>query len=472
MPPSGLLEEAPERCAAEFEGGHGGQQPKQRSHLSSVLQLTAMCLGPGLFTIPSVFAQLGILQSSIAVACIAVFADFAMQRLLDVAAEHGLSSYEALAQKALGAMGNSAMAAITLVTTFIASCSYLGASASLLVDVFAAFILDVNVNDGNIAVVSSQKQVVLLLALTFGVLPLWMSPTMGDKSWISSTGVGVMLVSIAFFLGYCILYLIQHGASSVPLATSSAQSFLENIATLAFSFSMIFAVFPTLEELSSDASVAETVPSVKLITKHSVALCASLYMFMGIIGSLSFGKDTKTIALQNLNLSQPLTQLAHLLVGMSLALNVAIISFPTVKSLELLCKSFCCARWQAFNMHPWLAAVIALAIVVVDSALPTKIAFALCGSLGLGFAAYIMPCILFLRLDSRSSWSSFQKAFVPLVLLFGMMLVFGSTPMTLSDLLHSSATSSIPLKDSLVKQWCKQGSPLLDMESSREAFNF
>mmetsp|Transcript_84254 Transcript_84254/g.148922 ORF Transcript_84254/g.148922 Transcript_84254/m.148922 type:complete len:289 (-) Transcript_84254:302-1168(-) len=284
-----------------------------------------------------------------------------------------------------------------------------------------------------------------------------MSPTMGDKSWISSSGVCVMLLSIAFFLGYCIVNLSQHGTRSVPLGAKSAQSFFENVATLAFSFSMIFAVFPTLEESSSGGSIAAAVTNLKLVVKHSVALCASLYMAVGIIGSLCFGEDTKTIALQNLNLALPLVQLAHLLVGMSLSLNVAIISFPTVKSLELICKS-CCLRWEAFNLYPWLAALVALAIVVVDSTLPTKIAFALCGSLGLGFAAYIMPCILFLRLDSRSGWSSWRRGFVPLILLFGLLLVFGSTPMTISDLSHGSSSPSIPLKDMLMKQWCVPGS--------------
>lgn len=442
------------------EPGHTG---RRGSHLSAVLQLTAMSLGPGLFTLPGVFADLGILQSAIAVVCISIFVNFAMQRILDVAAEYGLTSYEALAEKALGNIGNTVMAVVTLITTFIASCAFLSTAASLLVDVFTAFVLDINVNDGNIAVLSSSKQVVFLAALTAGVLPLWMSPTMGDKAWISSIGVCVMLTSVVFFLGYCISEISEHGTKSVS-PTGSVQSILENIATLAFSFSMVFAIFPVLGEWAAEESGRalpedgndahrSAVRSLKAVVKQSVALCALSYLSVGILGALSFGKDTKTIVLANLSLSEPLTQIAHFCVGVSLSLNVAIISFPTVKSLELLCTT-CCPCCNRFSLHSWLAALVAMAIVIVDSTFPTKIIFALCGSLGLGMAAYIMPCVVFLRLDLGSRWCSLRKGFTPVVLLFGLILVFGSTPMTIGDLLQSKSSSSMSLKQFIKMQWC------------------
>lgn len=427
---------------------------RQASQLSAVLQLTAMSLGPGLFTLPGVFAGLGIVQSTIAVVCISLFVNFAMQRILDVAAEHRETSYEALAEKALGNAGKTIMEVVTLITTFIASCAFLSTAASLLVDVFTAFVLDINVNDGNIAVLSPAKQLVVLAALTAGVLPLWMSPTMGDKAWISSVGVCVMLTSVAFFVGYCIDQISEHGSKSLPPATGSAQSILENIATLAFSFSMVFAIFPVLGEWVETGAddIVSAVTKLKAVVSQSVALCALSYLSVGILGALSFGKDTKTIALANLSLSEPLTQIAHFFVGMSLSLNVAIISFPTVKSLELLCRT-CCPCGDR-SLHSWLAALVALAIVIVDSTFPTKIIFALCGSLGLGMAAYIMPCIVFLRLDRASPACSLIKVLTPVVLLFGFVLVFGSTPMTIADLLQSKSSSSTSLRQFIEKQWC------------------
>eukprot|EP00930_Biecheleria_cincta_P033547 TRINITY_DN23246_c0_g1_i2.p1 TRINITY_DN23246_c0_g1~~TRINITY_DN23246_c0_g1_i2.p1 ORF type:complete len:455 (+),score=53.40 TRINITY_DN23246_c0_g1_i2:142-1506(+) len=429
---------------------------RQVSQFTAVLQLTAMSLGPGLFTLPCVFAELGIVQSTIAVVCISFFVNFAMQRLLDVAAEYRLTSYEALAEKALGNSGNTIMAVVTFITTFIASCAFLSTAASLLVDVFTAFVLDINVNNGNVAVLSSAKQVVVLAVLTAGVLPLWMSPTMGDKAWISSVGVCVMLTSVAFFVGYCIHQISEHGSQSLAPPTGSIQSLLENIATLAFSFSMVFAIFPVLgewvESSPGDDAVTPAVTKLKSVVSQSVALCALSYLAVGILGALSFGKDTKTIALANLSLSEPLTQIAHFFVGVSLSLNVAIISFPTVKSLELLCRT-CCACGE-LSLHSWLAALVALAIVIVDSTFPTKIIFALCGSLGLGMAAYIMPCIVSLRLDKASPLCSLRKGFTPVVLLFGLVLVLGSTPMTIVDLLQSGSSSSTSLKQLIQMQWC------------------
>jgi len=423
--------------------------------LRAVWQLTSMSVGAGVFTIPAVFVQLGVLHAALWVAALAALADIAMQRLLDAAAEHCRDSYEGLAELAFGGAGKVAVSAITVVTTFIASLSYVSAGKELLLNLAVAFILDVDVNSakGDVRILDEGRSTALLAVLVAAVLPLCLSPTMGGNAWISKFGVVCMFSAAAFFVVRCCLILAQGCSSGIqcgqkPAAfAGSALDMLEFTATLASSFSVIFALFPVLQDRIAESNLQSAVPVLRRSVRCSVFLCFVLYCGIGVVGAATFGSRTKGIALSNLPLSEQLTQLITLMVGTTVVLLVGIVSFPTVKSLELLVASCTRAEMPSPRLRPCLVVAIGVAMVLVDAFLPTKVAFTLCGSLGMSMGAYVMPCMIFFRLGGTSQGTgSRMRAAVRLsavvVLLFGYMLLFGSTPITLVRLIGSKSAAS------------------------------
>lgn len=272
-----------------------------------------------------------------------------------------------------------------------------------------------------------------------------------------------MCTSAVFFVANCIVTLVKgcrgDACGDAPrMVNMSGGTVLANIATLAFSFSMVFAVFPVLEERVVNGDVAHAVARMKPAVRMSVVFSCCTYLLVGIAGVLAFGTATNPLALSNFPLANPLSQAIHLIIGVSATLLVAIISFPVIQSLELLIKPPSWAR-SDWNMRPWFVTVVGILAVIIDTYLPTKIAFALTGSLGLAVGAYVMPCMLFLKLDAVSSRisggrhraSRSQRAAAVLVALFGCMLLFGSTPVTVWRLVHGDDG---PAKQPLAKLLC------------------
>lgn len=412
--------------------------------VGAVWQMSSMCLGIGIFALPYSFLKLGVVHGTVWIIVMGLFANAALQRLLDLAAEYGSVSYEELAERAFGKAGKLAMTIITLVTTGIATLSYLGAARSLLVGVAVAFFTDFDVNSvpGGVTVLGKAKDCTMLLVLCIAVLPKCLSRSMGANAWISSGGVAAMCISSAFFVYSCARVLVlgcddkDVCGGRPPAFAGNVADTLQYVATLAFSFSMVFALFPVLEERTG-SGVAEGALRLKSAVRASVTLSCVVYLLVGIGGALAFGTGTQPLALQNLPLSQPLAQVITLVVGVSVSLLVAIIAFPTLQSLERLVGRCFQGGEAPESLRPWLVAGVGAVCVLVDAYLPTKIAFALTGSLGLALGAYVMPCLLCLRLGAGAG--TCQRAVTLLVLLFGCVLLFGSTPVTVMRLVQGDS---------------------------------
>mmetsp|Transcript_66960 Transcript_66960/g.217910 ORF Transcript_66960/g.217910 Transcript_66960/m.217910 type:complete len:431 (+) Transcript_66960:104-1396(+) len=401
-----------------------------------------MTLGAGVFTIPMVYNALGYVHASLWVVAMGIFADIAMERLLDISVQHSKDCYNALSELAFGAAGKTMMSAITLVTTFIAGLSYICTAKELLLDVTVAFLLDVDPNaHGEVEILSKGKTIVLLTIMVCAALPLTLSPTMGDNAWISKFGVCAMIISSIFFIIRCAMIWAQGCTGEMgcgekpPAFKGSVGDVMMYAATLAFSFSIVFALFPVLQErVTAEGSVEAAVPPVRRAVRRSVAVCCVLYLLIGLVGSFAFGSAVNSIALCSLPLKEPLTQLVMLLVGVSVWMLTAIVAFPAVSSAEYLVK-MCMGSSYRSGIRMWLVIVIGAAMVLVDAFVPTKIAFTLCGALGLSMGAYVVPCVLFLRLNSSGRTAKLLRVATLVVLVFGLTLLFGSTPVTVVNAL-------------------------------------
>jgi len=410
----------------------------------AVWQLTSMSLGVGLFAIPYCFEELGVLLGGVLVVVLGFCANTAIERLLDCAATHCLSQYEDIANHAFGKAGQAAMAAIIAITTLIASLSYLSAATELLVCVAVAFLAGVDIDEigGSGAVLTRVKRMVVLFVLVCISMPRLLKRSMGDNAFISTGSVFAMSFAAVVFVASCVLALVEGCHEEPcpkppPLVRGNLQDVLENVATLAFSFSMVFAVFPVLSERAiACGSVGAAVKPMRMVVRLSITFSVCIYLLVGGVGVFAFGSDIRKLALTNVSLEGPregLAQVTFMVVGLCSLLLVAIVGFPTIGSIELLYNMAFPASQR--DVRPAVVCVVGLVCVLVDAFIDTKIAFALTGALGLSLGAYVMPCLLYLKLRDPASeataasrqWRLLSSC---LVLLFGAVVLLGGTPAT------------------------------------------
>lgn len=102
-------------------------------------------------------------------------------------------------------------------------------------------------------------------------------------------------------------------------------------------------------------------------------------------------------------------------VGVCSLLLVAIVGFPCIESVELICK-LCSPELRDCRVA--IVCAVGALCVAIDAFIDTKIAFALTGSLGLSLGAYVMPALLYLRLRDRLEGSAYR----PIRVLCGTVL--------------------------------------------------
>jgi len=400
--------------------------------LRAVWQLTSMSLGVGVFAIPYCFNALGSLQGGIFVLVLGFLANTAIERLLDCAEIHSRSKYEEIAKTAFGRGGQFAMAFVIGITTFIASLSYLSSATELLVCVTYTFLTGHESKGGAASIISKGKKAIVLLILVMISMPKLLKRSMGENAMISTVGVFCMSAAAIIFVGNCVLILAKGDNKEPSHEAGSPEhivfNILENMATLAFSFSMVFAVFPLVgDKVAECGSVAAAARSMRAVVRTSIAFSVCIYLLVGFTGSLAYGGEIKELSLQNLSLLQALPQLTSAVVGVCSLLLVAIVGFPCIESIELFCKM--ANPNSTSDPRVAIVCIVAIACVGIDAFIDTRIAFALTGALGLSLGAYVMPSLLYLRLRDRTiPGSTYRFWSAVLLLCFGAVILLGGTP--------------------------------------------
>lgn len=449
--------DAPQMEAVEGQPGNAF-----KSEWAAVWTMCAMSLGFGVFNVPYNVYQIGLVPGSICILLFGYFANFAQARLLDVACANGVASYDELTKLALGPCGKVLMDIITVVTTFIANCAYMSSNVRLLTALLFSFLVDIDMDSskypGGIDALSDGKRTVLFTILLVMVVPLCMGETIGGLSKISTVSVWSVLIAVAIMLIKCVVIFVrgckeEKCGSSIPAFASPKPEMLEFMGALAFTYSIIFALFPVLQEIPGGAS-PQNLERMKSIVCRACMVCTMVYFTMGVVGALAFGTAVEAIALYNLPMSDAIVSIMSLVLCVVMTLLFPVIGFPTIQSLgNLFCKGTGCAPNTPMGRfrRPVSAVGIAGMVLLFDTVVPTKAAFALCGSLGLAVAAYIMPCIIYLRLDREHGPWHWTRLGTMATLLLGLVLLFGSTPMTLISLGSASPSGpkATPLKQAL-----------------------
>merc|ERR1712137_694283 len=352
--------------------------------------------------------------------------------MLDAAALTSSATYDDTVLKSFGSAGRILMLVLTTIVCGTAVLAYVSAGKTLLVKTVVAFVLDVDTDASNIEVLSKLKSDILLVLLVASVCPLCLSDSIGDSQWISRASVVVFSLVTLVFAVYAILAMV-FGCESMHAScgelshafTTDPSVLLQYLGTLAFGLSLILAMFPVLQaRLQANVPFSQDVRGLKPAVHFAVVLCGSLQMIVGLTGSLVFGQKCNTIAIDNLPVKILFMQFITLIAGVISVLVAPIIMIPGAKSLKFFLG--CIAGESSVFASQTVAVLItAVAIVVLSAALNESIVVALCGSLGLSTIAYVVPCIVALCRADRTC-----VCINVVVVLLGLLLFFGSTPVT------------------------------------------
>jgi len=106
--------------------------------------------------------------------------------------------------------------------------------------------------------------------------------------------------------------------------------------------------------------------------------------------------------------------------GLLLTLLYPVVNFPMVVSIE-----FLTGKWQ--HSRPIISTVGCLLILLVTMVVTDIVdLFGLCASLGLGSVVFIIPCLVFLRVDP-APLLSVTKGAALVTLVLGFLITFVST---------------------------------------------
>lgn len=410
-----------------------------------IWQVTSMSLGVGVFTIPHVFNSIGILHGCIWLLVCAFFADYGMQRLLDLAASHRISSYKHCADAAFGKCGSIMLMVTQIVTPCIGTLSYCSATRELFSDVLVGFTLDFDVATvpSGVEVWSPGKMTVVLILQMLVFLPTNVNTTMDAHTGVAQRAVWAVFIVVLFFIGYSVMLLARGCGSDAlcgqrpPLFTGSISDVLVNVATLAFSFSMVWCVFPCTTERSVGDDLAFAASRMRHCIRWSVIICVTIFISIGLLGSLTLGSAAKPFALDNLSMNSAV-QLIGLLVVVAMTQVCSVIALPIFQTLDIIGIKYAGeARIQ--SLRPWFVLVVGLVFAIIDAFVPTATLFALTGSIGLSTAAYIMPCLFFLRIGQKSTLKTVLAA---ACVIFGFTLLLVATPAVLLAQTHGHKSSS------------------------------
>jgi len=416
------------------------------SVVSSTFILGCVSLGVGVFSFPAVFRLSGIGGGSLLLLAFAMMSARAQHLVVSAANIVGEKTYEGTTKRVLGRWGFMCQTASIAVSSFIANCAHLQAVGSLLGDLLIWFVTGKgSENNDEFHLAKSRKAVLYILLLSIA-LPFCFQDDLNSLRYISTASVTAVMMNTMWFVVYC-LWLVGteqspvHGGDAsdwppsvtgewktLPAFSDSPTDYFRSAGAVCFAFSSIVTLFPTVREMNQPQRIGQAV-------NWSSALCFTVYIATALAGAFAFGTGAESNCLYNTNVKHrdTLRPLVFVLV-VCIILLYPVINYPMVQSLQTLI-------WGGGSSPEWsrpaISIVGVLGVAVVDFYVSDLVdLFGLCGSLGLGVIAYILPAVLFLR-TGRGRWYEPSKRVAVVILGVGLLVTSVSTAFTVRHIVQT-----------------------------------
>lgn len=396
------------------------------STFAATFQLSCISFGVGVFAMPGVFAQVGVLLGTFLLAAFAILSNLGMQLMLQIATATGASTYEDVLRHAFGPVGR-AVALISLaLSTFTANCAHMQFVASMFVEMQGP--------GGGLMqtlVGPDVKLQHLATMIMFGsvTLPLCFKRQLSELRFVSLGVVLCCFLCCCVVISKCLALIKEDGAYNTDELWSkpSAGLIFDTAPVVAFGFSSIAELFHVRAEIKK--------PELLSRCAHvATGIVVSLYFAVWFICALAFEKPGSNV-LENFP-GNHLIAIFRMAILVMVVMLYPIINFPCMQAIDALIAG----RFGTSSTWRWkLEAMIGFALVVVIDTMVTRLdyLFGLCGSLGLGLIAYTLPGAAALAVAFRMpgavlvhgslSARVVQVASAVFILAVGLVMTFGST---------------------------------------------
>jgi len=433
---------------------HGGGIPclQNGTITSAVYILCSYSLGVGIFVIPSVMNLCGIALGIILIFLIGFIAASAQVMLVRIAKQYEIYDYAKLAERAFGPLGKIYLAITISMTCFIANCSHIATVGELFLNMMAWFVVGdsgLTPDKQSIYSYSWYKRLIIFLCMLAVSLPYTFQKSLTSLKHISALAVFTTTITSLTMVFWSIdrLGRIGDSAENPTPQFICTMNLFRAIPAICFAYSSVVGILPLYEEIQSYHNSEKIIHYSIYI---SSIVCSTFYALVGLFICLLYGKDTTDNAIYNIPLS--LQALPYKIwftfccfcMVLVIVLLYPVINFPIMKNLELLLFSTNANQNSTnilqnfFQYYCWefLAILIMIFLLIVDLAVTDLVSlFGLCGSLGLGSVAYILPGLMFLYLNKNEDEFGL-KLIAGFVFLFGLVITLFSTGTILAYLIE------------------------------------
>ncbi|XP_055026015.1 probable sodium-coupled neutral amino acid transporter 6 [Misgurnus anguillicaudatus] len=378
-------------------------QVKGASFASSAFNLMNAIMGSGILGLAYAMANTGIIGFSILLLVVSSLAAYSIHLLLLLCDKTGISSYEALGEKAFGRPGKILVAFTILIQNIGAMSTYMFILKSEIPPTITSFM------STEVSGKWYEDGVILLILITvFVVLPLALLPKIGFLGYTSS-------LAFLFMLFFTVVVVIKKWSIPCPLPVNSTVSLILNtsectpqlfvissksayaIPTMAFSFLCHTTVLPIYCELHRP-----TKRRMQNVTNVSIFLSLVLYLISALFGYLTFYAHVDSELLRGYDTYLPrdaLVMSVRFAILLAVLLTVPLIHFPTRKSLLMLFSGARDSSWLSHCLSCFfiLTLVLLLAIFVPD----IKNVFGVVGSTTSTCLLFVYPGMFYLRISSE-----------------------------------------------------------------------
>ena len=479
------------------EGAHRGAmldvaaQSDTKSQMIAIFMLCSISLGVGVFVLPKILLTTGVATGILMIVVFAFFAGYTQYISIDCAVHYKSHSYEELASQSLGKLGEFLLAFFMAISLLTGNCSHIATVGQLLHDIIDWFYTG-QYEKYEFAWGKNAILYAIMLSLT---LPWLFQRNLSGLSSVGTVSVMVVLITSISLVCDCLTGILIHenwaqpGSSNAPIygfdnlgkADFWQKGFWSTAPTFGFVFTGLLELFPVFNELQG-RNPRRAKPAILI----STIICATIYIIVGSVVVIRYGKSTDDNSLYNIPAENYwITFLCFALVIM-ITLLYPVINYPMVNAIEKILEFFnpCviptiedghgghgghggghggggrasitdaaidddltqllhdnAVQHRLKNEHNWFYAwilfrrrniisILGVCIVIlVDvgiSNLPDL--FGLTGSLGLSFVCYIFPCLIHLKTYWKSlrwyDWKFWTSSF--LLVFFTFLMVYST----------------------------------------------
>ncbi|CAJ1331618.1 unnamed protein product [Effrenium voratum] len=407
-----------------------------KSTSSSVFLLSAMSLGVGVFSLPTVMNAVGWVWGMGLCCYFGVISTFLMLILLDIVKHHNSKTWEELCRLAPVARLVSRIS--LFLSLLMANAAHMQTVAGMLFDLLTFFVTD----DYGQYVFGMWQKVTLLLIFLGLATPFCFTDDLAALRHVgSSVAIVVVLLCAAVVVSSCVTIAQGEGlpGGETPAAVTDFKLLLSNAPNVCFAFTGMLNFWEVFASLKKGVGVDEAFPRMRKACILSSMLVLIVYLLVSGSSVLAFGelagKQHKGNGYGNVLYNfpiknYPLTLLCAALVVV-IVLEYPVINFPLV-SMMLNIQSLGLKN-RVYSRH-FLSLGGMLIVILLDLAVPDlPDVFGLCGSLGLSLFCYAVPGYICM-LAGRGPLSKMVGA---LSLATGLAMTLGGTYFILERIIKS-----------------------------------